>query len=118
MYIKGTHTHIGFADESHYNKGRYPALAVVSLKKSSYDPVKKQICALLKESDVKELKWEKIRDARYHFAAEKICRLIVELACQNTLRVDTLIWDIEDSRHNIKGRDDLANLHRMYHHLL
>jgi len=38
MHIEGKHTHIGFADESHYNKGRYPTLAVVSLKKEDYEP--------------------------------------------------------------------------------
>lgn len=116
--MERTHTHIGFADESHYNKGRFPTLAVISLKKEDYEPVKKQVCTLLEESNVKELKWEKIKDAKYRFAAEKICKLVVELACRNTLRVDTLIWDIEDTRHKIKGRDDLQNLHRMYHHLL
>jgi len=118
MRIEGTHTHVGFADESHYNKGRYPTLAVISFKKEDYESIKRQVCTLLKESDVKELKWEKIKDAKYRFAAEKICELVVALACKNILRVDTLIWDIEDTRHKIKGRDDLQNLHRMYHHLL
>lgn len=27
------------------------------------------------------------------------------------------MWDITDSRHDIQGRDDIANLGRMYHHL-
>jgi hypothetical protein len=31
--------------------------------------------------------------------------------------VDVLIWDIQDSRHNVPGRDDIANLQRMYYHL-
>lgn len=31
--------------------------------------------------------------------------------------MDVLTWDTEDSRHRIKGRDDIANLQRMYYHL-
>jgi len=34
------------------------------------------------------------------------------------LKVDILSWDIQDARHRIKGRDDIENFHRMYHHLL
>lgn len=117
MYIEGTHTHIGFADESHYNKGRFRSLAVVSLKQGGHESVKKQVCTLLEESDVKELKWEKVKDAKYRFAARKILCLAVDLASRGVIRIDTLIWDIEDTRHKIKGRDDLENLHRMYHHL-
>lgn len=33
------------------------------------------------------------------------------------LRVDILIWDTDDTRHAVKGRDDNANLERMYFHL-
>jgi len=118
VYIEETHTHVGFSDESHYNHGRFRTLSVVSLNKEDYEPVKKQVRALLDESDVKELKWEKVKDAKYRFAAEKICKLMVALAFKEIIRIDTLIWDIEDSRHKIKKRDDLENLHRMYHHIL
>ena len=41
----------------------------------------------------------------------------MELSTQGNLRVDTLIWDTQDSRHQIRGRDDVANLQRMYYHL-
>jgi hypothetical protein len=37
---------------------------------------------------------------------------------QRSLRIDTLIWDTHDSRHCIKGRDDIANFERMFFHLL
>ena len=34
------------------------------------------------------------------------------------LRVDILIWDMDDSRHKNSGRDDNENLSRMYYHLI
>jgi hypothetical protein len=33
------------------------------------------------------------------------------------LRIDVLTWDIEDSRHNVRGRSDIRNLRRMYYFL-
>lgn len=36
----------------------------------------------------------------------------------NKLRVDVLIWDNKDNRHNIPGRDDAKNLAIMYYHLV
>lgn len=41
----------------------------------------------------------------------------MEFTTQGGLRVDTLIWDTYDSRHQVPGRDDVANLQRMYYHL-
>lgn len=35
-----------------------------------------------------------------------------------SLRIHVLIWDIEDSRHNIVGRDDITNLSMMYYKLI
>jgi hypothetical protein len=43
--------------------------------------------------------------------------LAVTEACANRLRVDVVVWDIEDSRHKVRGRDDIENLARMYYHL-
>lgn len=42
MYIEGTHTHLGFADESHYNEGRFKTLAVVTLNKTNYGDIRSQ----------------------------------------------------------------------------
>ena len=111
-------THLAFVDESHWNTGRYRALGAISLKANVYTTLCEESSKLLKESDVRELKWSKVTDAKYRFAAEKIVKLIIDQAVAGNLRVDVLSWDIEDFRHKIKGRDDIENLHRMYHHLL
>jgi hypothetical protein len=64
-----------------------------------------------------EFKWKRLKGAKERFAAEKLCKFTVEKACTGQLRVDVLVWDIEDSRHRVPGRDDIANLERLYYHL-
>jgi hypothetical protein len=112
-----TITHIGFSDESHWNTGRFRSLGLVTLSISELQGIENRTRALLKESDIQEFKWKKVDGAKERFAAEKMCTLAVDYSCKGCLRVDVLVWDTEDSRHNIQGRDDVANLERMYYHL-
>ncbi|MGA4645385.1 DUF3800 domain-containing protein [Limisphaera sp. 4302-co] len=116
--MSGVVTHIGFADESHWNKGRYRSLGLVTLPLNCLEFMESEVRRLLSESQVREFKWKKLTGAKERFAAEKLCKFAVEKACAGSFRVDVLVWDIEDSRHNIAGRDDIANLGRMYYHLL
>ena len=111
-------THVAFVDESHWNIGRFRSLGAVSLKFEDHYRLKQEVSKLLRESGVDELKWKKIKTAKYRLAAEKICGWVVERGAHGNLRIDVLAWDIEDARHKIRGRDDVENLHRMYHHLL
>ncbi len=110
-------THIGFADESHWNTGRFRSLGMVTLCLDSLKTLDGEARCLLHESGVLEFKWKNLDGAKGRFAAEKLCRFAVEKASAGQLRVDVLVWDIEDSRHKIAGRDDIANLGRMYYHL-
>ncbi|WP_169239714.1 DUF3800 domain-containing protein [Candidatus Roseilinea sp. NK_OTU-006] len=110
-------THIGFADESHWNKGRFRSLGMVTLPLSCLEGMEGEVRQLLEQSQVREFKWNKLDGAKECFAAEKLCIFAIEKACVGQLRVDVLVWDIEDSRHKIAGRDDIANLGRMYYHL-
>lgn len=110
--------YIAYSDESYYNSSRYRAISVVSLKKFYCQSLKNYISEILRESNIeKEFKWEKLKSAKYKFVALKFIDLAIEKIKQKQLRIDTLIWDIEDSRHKQKGRDDRANLSRMYYHL-
>ena len=110
-------THVGFSDESYYEKGRFRSLALVTLEDESLKTVEASIKSLLQESGVREFKWKRLDSAKSRFAALKIIDYCVDLACQRKLRVDVLVWDTQDSRHNIIGRDDIQNLQRMYYHL-
>lgn len=112
------YSHIAFADESHYNLGRYRALGVVTLDNENGRRIDDDIRALLHRYGKSELKWNRISgDYNTLGAAEEVCELVVDYAAEGRLRVDILIWDIQDSRHDIQSRDDIENLQRMYHHL-
>ena len=110
-------THVAFADETLYNTGRYRGVAVVSMPAAEQSSAELEIGLLLADSQVKEFKWSKLRTAKYRLAAEKLVEWVIHRARQGQLRVDVLVWDIDDSRHAIRGRDDIANMQRMYFHL-
>ncbi len=115
--MSSTVTHVGFADESNWNTGRFRSLGMVTLHLDHLQSIEGEVRRLLNESGVQEFKWRNLRGARERFAAEKLCAFAVDKASAVQLRVDVLVWDIEDSRHKILKRDDTANLGRMYYHL-
>lgn len=120
MTMQGTSnqpSHIAFADETRHNIGRYRGIGLISLRYEHLWSLCVALQSLLQESGITELKWQKLDGAKYRFAALKILRCTVKSACAGLLRADVLTWDIQDSRHTVRGRDDSANLQRMYYHL-
>ena len=109
-------THVAYADEA-YTDHRYRSIAVVTLEAAHSEEVTSELASILARSQVAELKWTKIRQARDRFAAIHVIDAVLARAIQSHLRVDVLVWDTEDSRHKILDRDDIANLQRMYYHL-
>lgn len=107
----------GYADETHHNVGRFRGVGMVSLRESDVDAYKRRLEALLSESNVREFKWSDLRSARERFAALKLIEVVFEAAALAHLRIDILIWDTHDRRHDVVNRDDTANLQRMYYHL-
>jgi len=107
--------YVAYSDESKHNDGRYRSISVVSLIDSNTQCLQNQILGVLDSSDVKEFKWSKLESAKYRFAANKIIKLAIEQINRGLLRIDTLTWDIEDSRHKVKERDDIVNLGIMYY---
>ena len=117
MTLKTNTIYLAFSDESRHNINRYRSIAVLSLPSSEYDSLSMDFATLLRESGIHELKWKNLSSARVRFAAEKTVDLIRARALIGKIRIDILTWDIKDRRHLIMGRDDRANLQRMYFHL-
>ena len=111
-------THDGFSDESSWNLNRYRSIGLVTAPTGIADTAGKTLSLALEESGVREFAWKDLTTAKRRFAAEKIVDHVVGLASPGRLRVDVLIWDTHDARHRIPGRDDTANLARMYYHLM
>lgn len=110
-------THLAFSDESHQNIGRYRGVSVVSLKKENHKIINSNFQLLLDKRRISELKWNRVRNEKKRSVAEELLKESINYALQKLLRIDVLIWDIEDNRHKIRGRDDVANLQRMYYKL-
>jgi hypothetical protein len=113
----GQITHIGFSDESNWSKGRFRSIGIVTCRSSDLPDFDKELGLLLQDASISELQWKKLNGADKREAAKKACKFVLEKAHTGFMRVDVLIWDIQDSRHNVWGRDDIANLQRMYYHL-
>ena len=106
-----------FADETHYNIGRYRGVGVITLPSSQTIAVRKEVRDILVRSSVREFKWSHLRSARERHAAVEIVNYMIAKAAERSLRIDVMTWDINDSRHRIRGRSDLQNLKRMYYFL-
>lgn len=115
--VSSAFTHVGFADESHWNERRFRSVSLVTLPVKYLQTFNDELQGLLKQSNIKEFKWKKLSSANARQAAKALCNFTVREALQGHLRIDVLIWDIEDTRHKVIGRDDVANLQRMYFHL-
>lgn len=112
------YNHNAFSDDSGHEDGRYNSLGLITFKSCQYDILTSELRKLFSESGIQsEFKWEKVRIKKYKFAAEKINNFIFRHL--NELRVDVLIWDMQDSRHkDVFGIDGNENLGRMYYHLV
>jgi hypothetical protein len=108
-------THVAHSDETHHNVGRYRGIAVVTAPLDIAATATTELKAVLEKASVREFKWHKLRTARNRFAALHVADWLFDNL--DKVRADVLTWDTEDRRHCIQGRDDTANLHRMYHHV-
>ena len=69
--------YIVFTDESYITNSRYQSLSAFSFRKSSYHEIFDSIKSILSESGVSEFKWQKLKDAKYYFCAEKIIKYVL-----------------------------------------
>jgi len=111
-------THVGYADESWHNIGRYRAIALVTLEKDRHEFIDLRLRRILEEHSCDEVKWVELRTDFDLRITQRCFKEVYEYLRLGIMRCDVLIWDIEDSRHKIAGRDDSCNLARMYYHLL
>lgn len=107
-------SHLAFADETRYNIGRFRGVALVTLAAAKAPALEAELQVLLASAGLAEFKWERLRTARYRFAALALIDLVLARAAAGSLRVDVVVWDIADRRHAVQARDDVANLQRMY----
>ena len=107
-----------YSDESYISAERFRSIGAVSFPKGFGDEIKESLEEILKSSGVTEFKWKKLKNAKYRFCAEKLIHYLFKNIFLKELRIDVLIWDTHNSRHNMIGRNDTANFERMFFHLM
>lgn len=110
-----------YSDESGIFDHRFQTIAVVTGPEIVLTQLKSSLKDILDKYQINEVKFVEIRrsQSRKAKAARKFLQCAVkEFASQAKARIDVLIWDTQDSRHAIQGRDDIANLERMYYKVL
>src|SRR5690606_23652411 len=100
-------------DEASWNAGRYRSICLVTGERHRAIALHGELLDCLEESNVSEFKWKKLSSAKHRYAAVKMIDLATDACCSNKMRIDVVIWDTHDVRHNVFGRDDTANLFRM-----
>ncbi|KHE91793.1 MAG: hypothetical protein K8F52_08055 [Candidatus Scalindua rubra] len=107
-----------YTDESYINGERYRSICSFSFVTGAAEDINCNLLEILKESSVKEFKWQKVKDAKYRFCANKLVNFTINSIHKYDIRIDVVIWDTFDSRHSISSRDDNANFERMFFHIL
>lgn len=109
----GSYSHIAFADESNWRTGRFRSISLTTATAADARQFHLDLVQLRRNHGTEEFKWKSIhREHGLGLADFLFGRL-------GKIRMDVLIWDMEDSRHKDLGRrDDLSNFSRMYYHLL
>lgn len=106
-------SHIAFSDEAYWNQGRFRAIALITSSYDDYKILSSELENIIKSCNISELKWTNVTKN----TGLKVINFVFNHL--GTLRIDVLIYDIEDSRHkNVKNRDEAQNLQRLYYHLL
>ncbi|MHA1336278.1 MAG: DUF3800 domain-containing protein [Promethearchaeota archaeon] len=107
-----------YTDESYITGERFRSIAAFSFATEKKQEVDSKLKQILQESSVSEFKWQKVKDAKYKFCAIKLIDFIINNIDKCNIRIDVIIWDTYDSRHQVQGRDDNANFERLFFHLL
>lgn len=106
-------THIAFSDESCWNTNQFRSISLVTCSYDDFRILNVSLSKIIEESKHKEIKWSSI--------TETTGIRLIDFVFSNLhkLRVDVIVWNMEDSRHKgILKRDDTEDFCRMYFHLI
>ena len=111
---------VAYSDESGTFQRRYQSIALISGQDTMLSELRKHLGSILDEHGLVEVKFNEVgsHSPKVKAASEFVQCAVKEFASQKKARIDVLTWDTQDSRHTIQGRDDIANLERMYYKIL
>jgi hypothetical protein len=108
-----------YSDESHSEKKRYTSICAVSGNKEELQELRNSLRNVLDNNELEELKFIGVKSHKPKIqAAYEFIDLAVKFAAFGKIRIDVLTYDLQDSRHNVLGRDDIKNIEIMYYKIL
>lgn len=108
-----------YSDESGCFSEHYQSVGVISGEKGHLSRLRNDLGDVIQEKEINEVKFSEVRTHRPKLeAAQLFIEKGIDFAKQRHIRIDVLLWDTHDRRHSIPGRDDVANLERMYYKVL
>jgi hypothetical protein len=107
-------TYLGFADEAHYNVGRYRGLGLVSMHEQDVPSLRAELSTILHKSNAAECKWERVRSAKHRFTAQKLLHWTLDHALADSVRVNVLTWDTGTSEDQRQGTHHMKRLRSTY----
>lgn len=110
--------HAIYSDDSGWPNKRYQSLAAVSGTDEELCRVRTKLRSVLESRGRSEFRIRRTsREVCMCEVGREFLDCAVRHACCGKVRIDVLTLNMTDSRHGIEGRDNTANLQRMYYHL-
>ena len=93
---------------------------MIAIRKDQCRKVNDKLMEILEKHNIapKRFKWNKFNSRDKVNALEEFLDYLFRLMSDNLVFINTIIWDIKDSRHEILGRDDNKNLSLMHYKLI
>lgn len=109
-----------YSDETGLFDKRFQGIALVSGPDAALLALRNRLQSILQKNGVDEIKFSEVRTHRPKLLTAQgfIGCSVREYAIHAKCRIDVLVWDTQDLRHAIRGRDDVANVRIMYYRLL
>jgi len=112
--------YFAFTDESNHSDGDYRSIALIEIHEDYIWNVQRELTDILEEYNTKitSFKWKNIKNNNKTNALKKLLEFLFPLMEEGIVKIEVLIWNIYDKRHNIVGRDDSKNLSFMYNKII
>lgn len=108
-------THLAFSDESsHTTSDRFGSIAILSFKASIRQELESALIPLINKLP-NEYKWEKFKRKKYYDISVEIFDELFNQAVNGNMRIDTIIWNSEDTRYYRNNTNYDSKLRVLYY---
>jgi len=108
-----------FSDESGIDRrNRFGAICTISGPREVLIKLHSELNKALESYERSDFGFSKVKGQKNLNLAKELVDICLNYIHSRKIWVHILVWDKNDSRHRVQGRDDNANLSRMYYHIL